>query len=333
VSNSLPRSQPSDNAASVGVIIPTQGRASLTAAVKSALDQTYAPSSVLIVVDGPLQLVKDISLPDDHRLQVITSLPKSGVSEARNAGIRHLDSDLVALLDDDDEWMPTKLERQVEAYREAQSGGVTHPIIACRALIQDRRGIKKRVQPIYVIQPGQRVGDYLFRRRRIFPGGAMLGSSMLLFDSVLASSTPFLDSARQHEDWDWLLRATAREDTAIFQLTDQLMRKTQHRRQSSRHPGGVDASIAWILASGDWLTTTEQANFMLCEVATRPLRNRDVRSYLALIRRARRVGTPGAKAWIAATAGVIAFALFDHASLEFGRAKLAVRSRRGRRGR
>ena len=328
-----PHSQQSDRTASVGVVIPTRGRRSLTAAVRSALDQTYAPTSVVIVVDGPLELVKDIPLPDDSRLQVISDLPKSGVSEARNAGIRHLDSDLVSLLDDDDEWMPTKLERQVAAYRDARARGVIHPIIACRALIQDERGIKKRVQPIDVIQPGQRVGDYLFGRRRVFPGGAMLGSSMLLFDSALAGATPFLDSARQHEDWDWLIRATAREDTVIFQLKDQLMRKTQHRGQASRHPGGVQASIIWILASGEWLTATEQANFILCEVAARPLRNRDVQQYLSLIRLARRVGTPNAKAWIAATVGLLAFALFDHATVGFGRAKLAVRSNRRRRNR
>jgi hypothetical protein len=280
-----------------------------------------------------LDLVKDIPLPDDPRIQVISALPKSGVSEARNAGIRHLDSDLFAFLDDDDEWMPTKLELQVRAYHHARALGVIHPIIACRALIQDQRGIKKRVQPIYVIKPRQRMGDYLFQRRRVFPGGAMLGSSMLLFDSVLAGSTPFLDSAGQHEDWDWLLRATAREDTAIFQLRDQLMRKTQHREQASRNPGGVEASIAWVLASGEWLTTTEQANFVLCEVATRPLRNRDVRNYFALIRRARRVGTPSPKAWVAATVGLFTFALFDHATVQIERAKLAVGWRRGRRRR
>jgi hypothetical protein len=282
---------------SVGVVIPTQGRVRLAVAVKSALDQTYPPDQVVVAVDGPLELVSGISLPHDDRLLIMSVQPRSGEGEARNAGIKHLGTDLVALLDDDDEWAPQKLQRQIQAFHEARASGTRHPVIACRASIQDSNGAIMTIQPTHLIQSGQRVGDYLFRRRRIRPGGAMLQSSMLLFDAELTRSTPFYVRVRRHGDWDWLLRAAARNDTAIIHLGEQLIRYTAHPGMASAEVGW-EPSLAWVLASARFLSPGEQADCLLCHVAPIALVHGDLRGLRTIVGQARQMRAASIRAWL-----------------------------------
>lgn len=74
----------------VGVVIPTIGRSRLTAAVVSALGQTIPPAAIVVVCDGPTELIRSVQLPDDPRIHLISSLPASGLSAARNTGVHHL---------------------------------------------------------------------------------------------------------------------------------------------------------------------------------------------------------------------------------------------------
>jgi glycosyltransferase involved in cell wall biosynthesis len=94
----------------VSVVVPVHGRAPfLGAALQSIAEQTYEPHETIVVLDGPCA-----DLPELHRsgLRVLRQ-PHRGVAAARNAGIRAAGTDLIALLDQDDEWRPEKLERQV----------------------------------------------------------------------------------------------------------------------------------------------------------------------------------------------------------------------------
>ena len=51
----------------------------------------------------------------EQRVRVIALETPVGGAEARNVGARAASGDWIALLDDDDEWLPAKLERQLEA--------------------------------------------------------------------------------------------------------------------------------------------------------------------------------------------------------------------------
>lgn len=95
------------------VIIPTYQRPELLVqAVDSVLGQTYAPSEVLVVRDGPHALVPE-TLPSSPALRVLDR-PKQGVAAARNAGIAASASPWICFLDDDDLWHPHRLERTAE---------------------------------------------------------------------------------------------------------------------------------------------------------------------------------------------------------------------------
>jgi glycosyltransferase involved in cell wall biosynthesis len=106
-----------DRLPSVSVVIPTHDRPGfLQAAVRSVLNQDYAgPIEALVVFDGcdPGE-VQASSSRDGRRVVVLTNDREPGPLGARNAGIVASSSDIIAFLDDDDEWFPSKLSRQVE---------------------------------------------------------------------------------------------------------------------------------------------------------------------------------------------------------------------------
>ena len=302
----------------VGVVIPTVGRLQLARAIRSVLSQTYPPARIVIAVDGPVARVNSLALPVDPRIAIVTSQLRTGVSAMRNAGIQALDSHLVALLDDDDEWLPAKLERQVQAYVEAREQGVLHPIVAARVFIQDVAGSVVAIAPIDLCQPGQAVGDYLFRRKRIRRREAMLLPSTLLFDRALALEVPFDEALLGGEDRAWLLSVSVRSDTRIFHLHEPLARYTEHRGGKSRSLSWP-ASLAWLSAQEDVLSKTERAESMLCNVAPQALMAHDAWGFVTVLWRAYQLRAASWRAWF-----YICFAVFVYAAMDWCLARMQV---------
>jgi len=97
----------------VSVIVPTYNREEdLKRAVRSILNQTYENLEIIIVSDHE----KDISqiLPSDEKIKIINREGKEGVSSARNVGIENARGQYITFLDDDDEYLPQKVEKQVK---------------------------------------------------------------------------------------------------------------------------------------------------------------------------------------------------------------------------
>lgn len=281
----------------MGVVVATLGRPTLDAAVASALAQSYPPEAVVIVVDGPIESLQASRPLDDKRVDIFALGTRRGVPFARNAGIRRLSTDLVALIDDDDEWFPTKLQQQIERFHEMRSAGVTHPVIGCRALIQDAGRKAITTAPTRLIRPGQRVGDYLFRRRRIRPREAVLGASMLIFERALAQTVPFDSRLTRHDDWDWLLRVGARPDVAIAQVPEVAIRYTVQTSSNSARRGWED-SVAWPFAHRAFLSPREQGDFLLCVSAPIAVAYWDWRGLRIILGKVLRLRTASLSAWL-----------------------------------
>ena len=115
--NGLSARQPARSV--VTVIIPTFNRASIVGrAIRSVLSQTFQDWELLVVddasTDGTEQVVR--SFPDS-RIRYLRHDQNRRVSAARNTGIRSAQGEYVSFLDDDDEWLPEKLAKEVEVFR------------------------------------------------------------------------------------------------------------------------------------------------------------------------------------------------------------------------
>ena len=97
----------------VSVIIPIyNGEAYLSEAIESVINQTYSPIELIIVDDGSTDNSKEIALSYSQVNYIYQE--NQGVAVARNTGIAKCQGEYIALLDQDDLWLPNKLELQVE---------------------------------------------------------------------------------------------------------------------------------------------------------------------------------------------------------------------------
>ena len=107
----------------VSVVIPTYNREkSIVNCIQSVRAQSLPAYDIIVVDDGSIdrtyQNLKELGFESlataNPSLRYIYQENK-GVSAARNLGIQEANGEYIALLDSDDFWLPTKLERQIGA--------------------------------------------------------------------------------------------------------------------------------------------------------------------------------------------------------------------------
>jgi len=105
----------------ISVVIPTHNRFSLLCrAVKSVLAQSYESLECIVVDDGSTDDTRSLlSKVNDPRLVYLRHETPRYASAARNTGIAQASGKYIAFLDDDDEWMPSKLEKQLACMQAA----------------------------------------------------------------------------------------------------------------------------------------------------------------------------------------------------------------------
>lgn len=182
----------------VSAVIPTHNRPQLVCrAIKSALHQTYLNLEVVVVVDGPdANTVKLLEGFHELRLRVVERTEIGRVAEARNTGVRAAKGDWIAFLDDDDEWISTKIEKQV-ALLEGASPSTN--FIACRW--QEADTSANRALPRTFPQPEEEWSEYIYCRSEF-----MLPSTWFVKRELMLA-VPFTPGLLFTEDNDWLLRA------------------------------------------------------------------------------------------------------------------------------
>lgn len=106
-------------APAVSVILPTRNRADLLRrSVQSVLAQTWTDLELIVVDDASTDHTAEVlGRFTDPRLRVLRRERNSGAAAARNAGMSAARGRYIAFQDDDDFWLLTKLEKQVEHLR------------------------------------------------------------------------------------------------------------------------------------------------------------------------------------------------------------------------
>lgn len=104
----------------VSAIIPAYNRADfLPRSIGSVLNQTFRDLELIVVDDGSTDNTKAVVeefARKDNRVKYFWQPNFGGPAGPRNTGIKHASGKYVAFLDSDDEWMPTKVEEQVNLF-------------------------------------------------------------------------------------------------------------------------------------------------------------------------------------------------------------------------
>lgn len=107
----------------ISVIVPMYNAAdTIINTLTSVKDQTYPVHEIIVVDDGSidnsLQLVSQFAIMHPKCPIKILKKINGGVSSARNMGLSDSTGDFIALIDSDDEWLLTKLERQMNTIQD-----------------------------------------------------------------------------------------------------------------------------------------------------------------------------------------------------------------------
>lgn len=107
------------------VIIPLYNKAPYIAkAIESVLGQTYRDFEVIVIDDGSTDQSLEAAKTFENKSITIISQPNSGVSTARNNGVKLAKHPYICFLDADDWWHPTFLEEMKRLITDFPDAGI-----------------------------------------------------------------------------------------------------------------------------------------------------------------------------------------------------------------
>ena len=296
----------------VSAVIPTLGRASLVRAVQSVLDQTRPVTEIIVVADTE----RPVPLPADDRIMLLRSPFHMGCDRCRQMGIDAARGSVVALLDDDDEWYSTKLERQLVVVH-AEAG--TNWIASSRMAVLGP-GTRRRTWPRRLIEPEQSIAEYLFRFTDLGFGGAVLQTSTLCFPTDLARNVRWdAHAGAAHAEPSWLIRVQRTfPDLRVVQLPDVLSTYNVAGTSLSRDPSDrTDSYIEWGLQYLGTESPRVLGDYLCTSPVSAAVSARSLGGVGRSLRSALRHGRPGPSA--------LAYALLSAARIVLRSAEAAVR--------
>lgn len=111
----------------VSVVITTYNRVNeLKRAIKSVVQQSYKNLEIIVVDDNVDNSISEkvksiVEAFNDKRIILKKNEKNLGGAISRNVGIQASKGNYVAFLDDDDEYLPTKIEKQLKLFKESNN--------------------------------------------------------------------------------------------------------------------------------------------------------------------------------------------------------------------
>lgn len=212
---------------SVAVIIPVFNRVHLLGrALASVYAQSLPADEVCVVDDGSSDGVEEYIKANFPQV-IYCYQSNQGVSAARNTGVAATESHWLAFLDSDDEWLPGKLQAQMDALRKHGD----HHLVHCDE-VWIRRGT--RVNPRHKHQKG---GGQLFDRCLALC--VISPSAVVLERELLGELGGFDESLPVCEDYDLWLKICSRYP--VLYVDEPLLNKYGgHEDQLSSKYWGMD---------------------------------------------------------------------------------------------
>jgi len=285
------RADQEEHAGRVSVVIPTRGRPALVErAVRSALSQDFADLEVIVVVDGPDPATETaLKLLSDPRLHLLCLASTVGGAEARNIGVRYARGKWVALLDDDDEWLPGKLNRQ---YKVGERLPGPYVFVACGFIERTESADRRLPRRSYV--RSEAFSDYMFARRGWHSGEGFLQTSTWFATRRLLTDVPFTPGLPRCQDLDWLLHATAVPITRIA-IVEETLAIFHHDERAERVSRSADWKFLydWAVANKRYFTLRALSFFIATFCVPSAARQRaGIGTFLFLLRQCVVLGSP-----------------------------------------
>ncbi len=188
----------------VSVIIPTyKGSDKIKRSVGSVLAQTYQPTEVIVVDDNGIGTQEQIEtqrvLEQYKCCQNFKYIPhevnKNG-SAARNTGLRGASGEYLCFLDDDDEYLPTKIENQVKEFEKLDGsyGMLVGSVKVCEGNYDS-------------MLSGDFKDDFLYEY--LCHEVSACSSTVMIRADVLDEVKEWDESFKRHQDWEFFSRVAA----------------------------------------------------------------------------------------------------------------------------
>ncbi len=191
----------------VSVVIPTYNRAhSIAESVHSVLRQTFTDFELIVVDDCSRDdTTKMLESITDLRLRVLSHDTNRGANAARNTGIHAAAGTYVAFQDSDDEWLPSKLEKQLAAMQEFGPDSIG--AYCAMVVLEQTNGVSNGLVNIRLVPSRTDVPLDGHLKHSLLGGFSLISTQTLIVKrSVILAAGGFDDSLPALQDWDCCLR-------------------------------------------------------------------------------------------------------------------------------
>ena len=194
----------------------------------------------------------------------VVALPTSvGGSDARNRGVDAALGEWIAFLDDDDEWLPGKLQAQLEAVTASTASVV---IGTCKIIA--RTPGNDYVWPRRMPEQDEKICEYLLARRTLSRGEGSIQTSTFFVRRELMQVQPFKSGQLKHQDTEWLLRVGQLPGAAAVFVNEVLaIHYIEEERASVSSKANWRYSLEWVRRDRHLFTPRALTGFVFHQIA------------------------------------------------------------------
>jgi glycosyltransferase involved in cell wall biosynthesis len=184
----------------VSIIIPAyNGEKFLPRSIGSVLAQTFADWELIIVddgsTDGTKKVIEDF-VKKDPRISYYYEKNSGGPARPKNFAMQYAKGEYIAYLDQDDEWMPEKLKKQIRIFEKDENKKIG--LVTCDVLLAKENGVvfgKYNNPDIKSLFPDLLTRSFIYSN-----------SSVIVQRDVVEKVGERDERLKQTEDWDMWIR-------------------------------------------------------------------------------------------------------------------------------
>ena len=254
----------------VSAVIPTIGRETLQRAVRSVQDQT-TDVEIVVILDRPEmeQAVRGL-LSGIEQAHLIVTLGKEGGARCRNIGTKAANGKFVAYLDDDDWWEPRKIVGQLRLLESNPDA------VVCCSYYSSTHMMAAYEPPQRLPRLDESIGSYAVTRSGLKFGETCVQSSGIMLRRDDAVRIAWDASLAKHQDWDFVIRATANSAANLVWLPYYATHIEQGSLGSISDAHDWKTSSQWLADHAKFLSPRARADFAATHILRSALATRSL---------------------------------------------------------